>query len=143
MPRRKEGDASEALLASGGQDRLTAENLRVLAEDLEQCLQDVRGGSDANVLFATATEQTSQQCADVADTLSGRRGAGWMHKYESAVQMSMELLQELRVQGRRASRQDQAACEELGIVDDLPRAWTSTHSLTSVKTCQRGDINGC
>lgn len=38
-----------------------------------------------------------------------------MQKYESAVQMAKELMHELRAQGRRASRQDQAACEELGM----------------------------
>lgn len=40
MPR----EDSEALLPDrGGKERLGGENLRVLAEDLEQCLQDVTG----------------------------------------------------------------------------------------------------
>ena len=40
MPR----EESEALLPDrGGKERLGGENLRVLAEDLEQCLQDVTG----------------------------------------------------------------------------------------------------
>jgi hypothetical protein len=63
-----------------------------------------------------AGELTACGARAVADTLSGRRGAGWMQKYESAVQMAKELVQELRAQGRRASRQDQAACEDLGML---------------------------
>jgi hypothetical protein len=49
MPRRQQQhgeDISEALLPAGGQSRLQAENLRVLAEDLEQCLEDVKGASE-------------------------------------------------------------------------------------------------
>jgi len=82
-------EISEALLPDRAAARLSAENLRVLVEDLEQCLQDV------------------------TDVLSARRSAGWAQKCEAALGMAQQVLQELRTQGRSASRQDQATCKEL------------------------------
>mmetsp|Transcript_45935 Transcript_45935/g.38676 ORF Transcript_45935/g.38676 Transcript_45935/m.38676 type:complete len:256 (+) Transcript_45935:84-851(+) len=87
--RRGVEEISQTLLPVDAAVRLKGENLRVLAEDLEQCLQDV------------------------TDTLSGRRSAGWVQRYQRAVQMTQELLQELRTQARRATRQDQVACESI------------------------------
>ena len=77
-------EISEALLPENAAARLSGENLRVLVEDLVQCMQDV------------------------TDVLSARRNAGWVQKGEAALSMAQQVLQELRTQSRGASRQDQA-----------------------------------
>ena len=53
---------------------------------------------------------------DVTDTLSGRRAVGWQQKFERAHQDAGDLLNELRVQAQRATRQDAVLCELRGSV---------------------------
>jgi hypothetical protein len=82
-------EISEALLPERAAARLSGENLRVLVEDLVQCMQDV------------------------TDVLSARRNAGWVQKGEAALGMAQQVLQELRTQSRGASRQDQADISDI------------------------------
>mmetsp|Transcript_39982 Transcript_39982/g.62389 ORF Transcript_39982/g.62389 Transcript_39982/m.62389 type:complete len:217 (+) Transcript_39982:124-774(+) len=72
-----------------GSDRLTADNLKVLASDVEETLGDVEAQLNDKV-----DVNTNQRC---------QRG----------LQMATEALEELKLQGRSSSRADQAAVEML------------------------------